>query len=115
MAFAWFLYNTHLSVTCPHLLYLATRLTIVCLDSSSSCTLVSCSLWKQHEATCIYAKSCIIVLPVNVLTGVMHQLLGQHDTLPCVLIYAGMEVFLHHAGYTLRIQTEYAYGIEQDH
>ena len=28
----------------------------------------------------------IIVLPVNILTGVAHRLLGPHDTLPCVLI-----------------------------
>ena len=28
----------------------------------------------------------VFVLPVNVLTGVVRQLLGPHDTLPCVLI-----------------------------
>ena len=31
-------------------------------------------------------ENCIVVLPVNILTGVMHRLLGPHDTLPCVLI-----------------------------
>ena len=29
----------------------------------------------------------VFVLPVNILTGVARQLLGPHDTLPCVLIY----------------------------
>ena len=29
-------------------------------------------------------KNCIIVLPVNILTGMVRQLLGQHNTLPCV-------------------------------
>ena len=28
----------------------------------------------------------VFVLPVNILTGVARQLLGPHDTLPCVLI-----------------------------
>ena len=32
----------------------------------------------------------VFVLPVNILTGVVRQLLGPHDTLPCVLIpYTG--------------------------
>jgi len=31
-------------------------------------------------------KNCIFVLPVNILVGVARQLLGPHDTLPCVLI-----------------------------
>ena len=30
----------------------------------------------------------VFVLPVNILTGVARQLLGPHDTLPCVLIYS---------------------------
>ena len=29
----------------------------------------------------------VFVLPVNILTGVACQLLGPHDTLPCVLIF----------------------------
>ena len=29
----------------------------------------------------------VFVLPVNILTGVARQLLGPHDTLPCVLIH----------------------------
>ena len=29
----------------------------------------------------------VFVLPVNILTGVARQLLGPHDTLPCVLIF----------------------------
>ena len=28
----------------------------------------------------------VFVLPVNILTGVARQLLGPHDTLPCVLM-----------------------------
>ena len=34
----------------------------------------------------------IIVLPINILTGVAHRLLGPHDTLPCVLIHALMTI-----------------------
>jgi len=32
-------------------------------------------------------ENCIIVLHVNILTGVAHWLLGPHDTLPCVLMF----------------------------
>ena len=44
-------------------------------------------LYQHHEVTYCIRENRIIVLPVNILTGVAHQLLGPHDTLPCVLIY----------------------------
>jgi len=39
------------------------------------------SITKLH-----ISKNRIIVLPVNILTGVVHCLLGPHITLPCVLM-----------------------------
>ena len=43
-------------------------------------------LFHQGSTELRRCEKCVFFLPVNILTGVAHQLLGPHDTLPCVLI-----------------------------
>ena len=51
---------------------------------------------RQHRATELRrCENCVFVLPVNILTVVVRQLLGPHDTLPCVLITIGLFYRLH--------------------
>ena len=47
-------------------------------------------LFHQGSTELWRCKNCIFVLPVNILTGVVRQLLGQHNTLPCVLILSSI-------------------------
>ena len=52
----------------------------------------------------------IIVLPVNILTGVVHRLLGPYDTLPCVLMdelkrNSTSSAYLHYCSYNLSSNT----------
>ena len=44
-------------------------------------------LFHQGSTELQRCENCVFFLPVNILTGVTRQLLGPHDTLPCVLIY----------------------------
>ena len=46
-------------------------------------------LFHQGSTELRRCKNRVFVLPVNILTGVVRQLLGPHDTLPCVLIHLG--------------------------
>ena len=45
-------------------------------------------LFHQGSTELRRCENCVFFLPVNILTGVARRLLGPHDTLPCVLIYA---------------------------
>ena len=44
-------------------------------------------LFHQGSTELRRCENCVFFLPVDILTGVTRQLLGPHDTLPCVLIY----------------------------
>ena len=46
---------------------------------------------RQHRATEV--QKLHFFLPVNILMGVAHRLLGPHDTLPCVLILCLLPYF----------------------
>ena len=54
------------------------------------------------KSTTKVQKNRIIALPVNILTGVAHRLLGPHDTLPCVLIYSTSNPFSLQLLYSVR-------------
>ena len=43
-------------------------------------------LFHQGSTELRRCENCVFFLPVNILKGVAHRLLGPHDTLPCVLI-----------------------------
>ena len=44
-------------------------------------------LFHQGSTELRRFENCVFFIPVNILRGVAHRLLGPHDTLPCVLIY----------------------------
>ena len=48
-------------------------------------------LFHQGSTELRRCEICVFFLPVNILTGVTRQLLGPHDTLPCVLIDEGVD------------------------
>ena len=43
-------------------------------------------LFHQGSTELRRCENCVFFLPVNILMGATHRLLGPHDTLPCVLI-----------------------------
>ena len=51
-------------------------------------------LFHQGSTELQRCENCVFVLPVNILTGVAHRLLGPHDTLSCVLIVASENVII---------------------
>ena len=46
----------------------------------------NCLVSSRHHRATVVQKLHFHRLPVNILTDVVRQLLGLHDTLPCVLI-----------------------------
>ena len=58
-------------------------------------------LFHQGSTELRRCENCVFFLPVNILTGVARQILGPHDTLPCVLIQLFHIVFDYGLTFTL--------------
>jgi len=74
--------EVHISDT-PGTIYLKFGIWVLKLEGISTAKIIR---FHTSSMKVRIRENRIIVLPVNILTGVVRRLLGQHDTLLCVLI-----------------------------